>query len=590
MSGRLCAALAAFAFAACSSGAGTSFGPHLADSLAVMPQGSISAQNGALHVVFRVPRARHHRARYISPATQSFVISAQAGRAVTNAFVNVTPSSPSCSGGLLELTCSIAMKLRPGSYTVTISAYDAKQTRATGTPAGNLLSANSVATKVIAGKANALNATLDAVPKTITLTPSSGQSNVAGNDATGLHLLGGSSVTLLVAAYDADGYVIVGPGAPALTLAAQNASGGVAVAKVSNGNPNAFTLSSTSVGTATLVATATPAQGSAVAVNVAVAAVVTTAYVAGQLGSPGLQDGTGTGAKVATVDTFTYDPDNGNVYATDTCTVRQITPAGVVRTISGSGTCDSTGSDLNGPEGITYDHDDGYLYIADTLNCTIDRVTTTGTNFSRLFGTTGTCDATGGDFSRPWGIVYGGNGILFVGDSSNCQVRAIYNLDSSPVISTYAGGPAACSAMDGPRSIAFDGTDVYYYGVLHCTIRKVGAFGEVSVIAGNGFCLQFIDGTGTAAGFGGPENLAYDSADGALYVTDFANNAIRRVTTTGVVTTLFGNPNSFAFQEGTLTSPALANRPFGITFAPATTGPGSLYFDDSNAVIRRIDL
>ena len=592
MNRRLLAAFAALAVSACSSPAGTSFAPLQSPAVTRPMKGFAKAQRATLHLVFRIPRRRlHHRARYVSPATQSFVISAQAGSAITNAFVNATPSSSSCAQGLLELTCSLSMQLAPGSYTVTISAYDAQQSSTTGPPAGNLLSTNSVAVTIAVGKANTINATLDGVPKTITVAPSSGQTNAAGNDASGINVLGGASVKLLVAAYDADGYVIVGPGAPTVSLAAQNASGGIAVASATNGNPNAFTLSSTGLGAATLVATATPGQGSAVTKNVSVAAMATTTFVAGQVGTAGYATGTGNHAQFGIQNGLTYDPDDGNVYVADSvnCIVRKVTPAGVVTNIAGTAaTCDSAGNDLDGPQGIAYDHDDGYLYVADTTNCTIDRMTTSGSSFARIAGTAGTCNAA--NLSSPWGIVYGGNGALFFTDAGNCQIRAIYNLDSSPVVSTIAGGSLDCTNFDTPRPLAFDGTNFYFWGAVHCDIRKVGMFGEVSVLAGQGFCLDFVDGTGTAAYLGTMWDITYDSNDGALYVSDNTNNAIRRITTAGVVTTVFGNPIASSYQEGTLTAPALTKSPWGITYASAVAGPGSLYIIDGNAVLRQVNL
>lgn len=594
MKRRLPAAIAALVLSACSAGAGTSFAPQQFAAAPAARTRMPDALHGSLRFVFRIAHHRHRRARYISPATQSFVISAQLGAAVTSTFVNVIPSSPSCSGGLLELTCAASLTLRPGSYTVTISAYDAKQLSAAGTPKGSLLSANSVAATVAAGKANTVKITLNAVPKTIAVTPSSGQVNAAGNDASGLRVLGGASVTLLAAAYDADGFVIIGPGAPAMTLVAHNASGGIAVAKATTGNPNAFTLSSTGVGSATLVATATPGSGSAVTANVALGAVVTTAYVAGQVGVPGSTSGTGTHAQFSSAAGLTYDPDDGNVYLIDVsnCLVRKVTPAGVVTNIAGSGTCDSTGNDFNGAQGIAYDHDDGYLYIADTNNCTIDRVTTSGTNFARIAGsgTVPTCDAAGGDLNHPWGIVYGGNNALFFTDEGNCAIRGVFDLDGSPYVSTVAGGAGACTAFDAPRTLAFDGTNFYFWGATHCDIRKVGVFGEESVLAGNGACLESIEGAGTAAYFGFATGMAYDSHDGALYVVDETNNVINRVTTAGVVTTLFGNPTPGLYQEGTLTAPALTSKPWGIAYASASTGLGSLYFVDANDVFRKINL
>ncbi|MNS75909.1 NHL repeat protein [compost metagenome] len=120
-----------------------------------------------------------------------------------------------------------------------------------------------------------------------------------------------------------------------------------------------------------------------------------------------------------------------------------------------------------------------------------------------------------------------GNGTLFAG---NDTTRG--NVD----------GAALDARFKAPRGITFDaGTQALYIADSgNLRIRKVSLpGGAVSTIAGSDTPAK-VDGTGTAAGFGTPYDITSDGA-GNLYVADLAANAIRKVTTAGVVTTIAGN-------------------------------------------------
>lgn len=593
---RVIATLAAAVIAGCS-GTGAPL-----NSAQVLPQtvpDANSTGRATLNVTLRIPRHRRNGARgprYISPSTKSIVVFAKPGKgSEVKAFANTTPTSPDCTGTLLALTCTVSMKLTPATYTLAIATYDATQTSASA-PAGHLLSANTLSAKVRAGKKNAIRATLDGIPATVTVTAAANQSNVEGNDGSGLMTLGGSSSTILVAAYDVDGNVIVGGGAPALSIVVSSATGGINAKPVAT-NPNAFTLSSTGIGSASLVAKATPAGGTAVSVNVAVTAVTTTALLAGVVDQTGHNDGTGTGAHFFYPAGMAYDSSDGSLYVADSfnCTIRKVTTGGVVTTVAGSAThCDSSAGDFNIPAAVAYDPDDGYLYVADSSNCTIDAVPLTTGTFSRIAGLLSNCNNTGTNLNHPLGVAYAGNHTLYVSDTGNCLIRKIATIDTSPTTTTFAGtGSCDNIGFHNPIGIAYDGSGTLYVAdEVNCEIRKIViSTVTVSTLAGSSSTCASVDGTGTSATFTQPFGIAYDQSHTALWVTDLGTDEIREVTTAGVVTT-FAGAGRPGYQEGSLVQNAMMTTPEGIVYVPGAAGAlGSVYFaDTANDIVRRLNL
>lgn len=239
---------------------------------------------------------------------------------------------------------------------------------------------------------------------------------------------------------------------------------------------------------------------------------------------------------------------NTTIYVSDSsnCRIRAIggssTIGGTVRTVAGSSLCGF----VNGPVlssqftkvlapliGFTY---------PDSENNALRQLTSTVTNGVRTFNTTTTYAGTGApglvngplsvaQFNAPSAIVQDYQANSYLTDTANHVIRKI---DKSGNVTTFAGtgvagykdGSAATAQFDVPLGIAFDGTYFYVADAMNNVIRKIDTSGSVSTFAGNGTPGQ-IDGALSQAEFRGPSGLClYGSF---LFVSDTLNNAIRRI-------------------------------------------------------------
>jgi hypothetical protein len=322
----------------------------------------------------------------------------------------------------------------------------------------------------------------------------------------------------------------------------------------------------------------------------------------------GSADGTGSEAQFDYPSSVAVDG-AGNVYVADTGnnTIRKIMSGGVVTTLAGTagvigGSADGTGSaaQFGHPSGVAVDGA-GNVYVADTYNNTIRKITPGGVVTTLAGATYNTIPKFGGDpsntdgtgsearFYWPSGIAVDGAGNVYVADTYNCTIRKI---TPGGVVTTFAGRAQAPGSADGtgsaalfnyPAGVAVDGNgNVYVADTRNNTVRKISPNGLVATLAGSAGVTGSADGTGRGAQFNIPSGLAVDGA-GNVYVADFGNDTIRKITFGAVVTTLAGTPGAAGSTDGT-GSGAQINGPAGV----AVDATGNVYVADSgNGTIRK---
>ena len=285
---------------------------------------------------------------------------------------------------------------------------------------------------------------------------------------------------------------------------------------------------------------------------------------------------------------------NGNLYIADQNNnmVRKMTPAGDVSAFAGcpcaAGFANGTGSAarFNQPAGITVGSD-GMIYVADTFGHCIRKITPNA-EVSLLAGSPGlfgSADGTGtaARFNYPESVAVDGSGNVFVADYSNATIRKVA---PDGVVTTFAGsagqqggndGTGSAARFGGPHGLAFDSAGNLFVTDFNNTIRRITPGAVVTTVAGVAGMSGSADGTGTAARFFGPASVAIDSNDN-LYITEFYNYTIRKMTPARVVTTLAGVPNGSPGSNNGIGSAARFNFPYGI----AMTKGGTLYVVDSH--------
>lgn len=261
-----------------------------------------------------------------------------------------------------------------------------------------------------------------------------------------------------------------------------------------------------------------------------------------------------------------------------------------VTTLAGSsqGFSDGTGSTakFDHPIGLATDSF-GNIYVADTYNHKIRKITPAGVVITLAGSTQGFADGPGATakFYCPQGVATDALDNIYVADSCNNKIRKI---TPAGVVSTLAGsdlqgfadGIGASAQFFLPIGVATDASgNVYVADQFNNKIRKISQTGVVTTLAGS--TQGFADGTGAAAQFDNPIGIATDIS-GNVYVGDIVNYKIRKITPAGVVSTLAGSTQGFADGIG---AAAQFYYPFGV----ATDATGNVYVaDNNNNKIRKI--
>jgi sugar lactone lactonase YvrE len=156
---------------------------------------------------------------------------------------------------------------------------------------------------------------------------------------------------------------------------------------------------------------------------------------------------------------------------------------------------------------------------------------------------------------NPQGVAVDTSGNLYIADYRNARVRRV--AVASGVISTVAGsatasslgdgGPATSAELQSPVAVAVDGPgNLYIADSSENRIRKVSPSGVITTVAGNGSTILPGSGTigdgglATSAAVGGPSGLAVDGS-GNLYISQFSLNSVRKVSAgSGIINTIAG--------------------------------------------------
>jgi trimeric autotransporter adhesin len=275
--------------------------------------------------------------------------------------------------------------------------------------------------------------------------------------------------------------------------------------------------------------------------------------------------------------------------------IRKVNTSGTITTVAGNGNPGysgdngpATSASLNNPSGVAVDAT-GNLYIADTNNARVRKVTTGGTistiagdGAQAFSGDTG--PATSASLNYPDSVAVNASADLFIADTINSRIREV----AAGIINTVAGdgdyrfsgdgGPAVNATLNSPEDVAVDASgNMYITDSANYRIRKVNTSGTITTVAGNGTAGYSGDnGPASSASLNSTYGIAVDTS-GNLYIADSFNNRIRMVTAGGIISTVAGNGTaSYSGDNGSATSASL-NNPFGV----AVDASGNLYIADT---------
>ena len=305
-------------------------------------------------------------------------------------------------------------------------------------------------------------------------------------------------------------------------------------------------------------------------------------------------NGPATSAQLAGSTGLAFDG-SGNLYIADAgnARVRRVSPTGIITTVAGTGITSYTGdggpatsAQLDYLRGLALDAA-GNLYI--TQSTTIRKVsvagiitTVAGSQFRFGFAGDGG-PATAASLRGPSGVGADVAGNIYIADTLNNRIRKV---SPTGIISTAAAFDAA-TQQNQPISVTVDTSANIYFTTNGGYIGKVSSAGLVTTIAGAAFgVLQGFAGDGGPANTAricGPSGVTVDAA-GNLIFSDLCNNRIRKISATGIINTVAGNGSASYSGDG---GPAVQAQLSASTIA--TDAAGNLYAGDSNGRVRMLN-
>ena len=260
----------------------------------------------------------------------------------------------------------------------------------------------------------------------------------------------------------------------------------------------------------------------------------------------------------------------------------------------------ATNAQICTPEGLFCDPA-GNLLICDADNNRVRKVAagtmSTFAGQNALFGEG--FPATNAEICLPANMNCDAAGNVYIADYQNNRVRK-YS-PSTGLLTTVAGsgiggyddgysgdgGPATAANMYNPYGVAVDGAgNIYVADLNNARIRKVNTSGIITTIAGTGVSgYSGNHSAATGAELGGPAGLALDNA-GNLYMADVYNNCIRKIDNAGIITTVAGNTFAGYASDNVAATATPLNTPLDV----AVDANNNLYIaDNGNNRIRKVD-
>jgi sugar lactone lactonase YvrE len=285
--------------------------------------------------------------------------------------------------------------------------------------------------------------------------------------------------------------------------------------------------------------------------------------------------------------------------------IRRVAADGTISTWMGTGSSSFSGdggpaarAGMSEPYAIAFDPA-GNAYVADNGNRRVRKVAANGGNVSTIAGNGNLSPVVDGgaaasSATTAWGVGADAVGNVYIADGQNNRLRKVEA--TSQRISTLAGngqpaysgdgGDGTRAVLNGPNGLATDGKSLFIADTENHRVRKLDLeTGKISLYAGTGEGNYSGDnGPAIAARLNRPYGLSLDP-QGNLYIADYRNHRIRRVTPAGVISTVAGTGSGGTGADGIAATQSALYDPIDV----AADGSGNLYIADRyNYKIRRV--